>query len=57
LKNDAEAERIAEILDAFAMAPEPDRIVYCEAATLYRRCRSQGRIISTCRCGAEISTS
>jgi predicted nucleic acid-binding protein len=42
LRNDAEAEQIAEILDAFDIAPEPDRMDYCEAATLYRRCRSQG---------------
>lgn len=51
LKNDAEAERIAEILDAFDIAPEPDRMDYCEAATLYRRCRSQGYTIrSTIDC-------
>ena len=51
LRNDAEAERIAEILDAFDGTPEPDRMDYREAATLYRRCRSQGYTIrSTIDC-------
>lgn len=51
LRNDAEAGRIAEALDAFDMAPDPDRVDYHEAATLYRRCRSQGYTIrSTIDC-------
>ncbi|MBK8752468.1 MAG: PIN domain nuclease [Candidatus Competibacteraceae bacterium] len=51
LRSDAEATRIAELQAAFTMAPEPDRMDYCEAATLYRRCRSQGSTIrSTIDC-------
>lgn len=51
LRNDAEAARIAELLDAFDLAPELDRADYREAATLYRRCRSQGSTIrSTIDC-------
>lgn len=51
LKNNAEAERIADILDAFDWAPEPDRIDYLEAAAIYRRCRSEGYTIrSTIDC-------
>jgi predicted nucleic acid-binding protein len=51
LRSDTEAARIAEILDAFDLAPEPDRVDYCEAAAIYRRCRSQGHTIrSTIDC-------
>ena len=51
LRSDAEAARIAELLDAFEPAPEPDRVDYREAATLYQRCRSQGHTIrSTIDC-------
>lgn len=51
LRSDAEAGHIAEILDTFDMIPEPDRVDYCEAAALYRRCRSQGFTIrSTIDC-------
>jgi len=51
LRSDAEAGRIAEILDVFDMTPEPDRVDYCEAAALYRRCRSKGYTIrSTIDC-------
>jgi predicted nucleic acid-binding protein len=51
LKSDTEAARIAELLDAFDLAPEPDRADYREAATLYRHCRSQGYTIrSTIDC-------
>lgn len=51
LRSDAEAARIAELLDAFDSAPEPDRADYREAATLYRRCRAEGHTIrSTIDC-------
>lgn len=51
LRNDAEAERIAEILDAFDGVPEPEITDYREAATLYRRCRAKGYTIrSTIDC-------
>lgn len=51
LRSDTEAARIAELLDAFELTPEPDRTDYREAANLYRRCRAQGHTIrSTIDC-------
>lgn len=51
LKHDAEAERIAGLLEAFDWVAEPTLHDYTEAARLYRLCRSQGFIIrSTIDC-------
>lgn len=51
LRSDAEAVRIADLLDAFETAPELDWNDYREAAVIYRRCRTKGRTIrSTIDC-------
>ena len=51
LKNDNEAERIADLLRAFDYAPEPNWQDYFEAARWYRRCRAKGHTIrSTIDC-------
>jgi predicted nucleic acid-binding protein len=51
LRSDAEAERIADLLDAFDAAPELDREDYRDAAAIYRRCRAEGQTIrSTIDC-------
>ncbi len=51
LRSDAEAERIADLLDAFDNAPELDRDDYRKAANIYRRCRAEGQTIrSTIDC-------
>jgi predicted nucleic acid-binding protein len=42
LKNDLEAKRIAQLLEAFSDTPEPKRADYLAAAALYRACRAQG---------------
>lgn len=42
LKNDAEAERIADLLTAFDVVPEFTIQDYTEAARLYRTCRAKG---------------
>ena len=42
LKNDAEAERISNLLDAFDTVAEPARADYIEAARIYRLCRTKG---------------
>lgn len=51
LRSDAEAERIADLLDAFDTAPALDRNDYRKAAGIYRRCRTEGQTIrSTIDC-------
>ena len=51
LKNDAEAKRIAQLLEAFSDVPEPSREDYMAAAELYRACRTKGVTIrSTIDC-------
>ena len=51
LKNDAEAKRIALLLEAFTDVAEPTRTDYLAAAALYRACRSKGVTIrSTIDC-------
>jgi predicted nucleic acid-binding protein len=51
LKNDAEAKRIAQLLQAFNWVPEPTQDDYAAAATLYRQCRAKGLTIrSTIDC-------
>lgn len=51
LRSDAEAERIAKLLSAFASTPEPNRHDYLAAAGIYRTCRAQGQTIrSTIDC-------
>jgi predicted nucleic acid-binding protein len=42
LKNDAEAKRIAQLLEAFADVAEPSRADHMAAAALYRACRVKG---------------
>lgn len=42
LKNDAEAERISTLLDAFDTVAEPTQADYVEAARIYRLCRAKG---------------
>lgn len=42
LDNDAEAERISTLLDAFDTVAEPTRADYIEAARIYRLCRAKG---------------
>lgn len=42
LKNDAEAERISTLLEAFDSVAEPARADYAEAARIYRLCRARG---------------
>lgn len=42
LKNDAEAERISTLLEAFDTVVEPTRADYIEAARIYRLCRAKG---------------
>jgi predicted nucleic acid-binding protein len=39
---DPEAHRIEQLLQVFPLLPESDRTDYCEAAQLYRTCRSNG---------------
>ena len=39
---EAEASRIETLLEAFVLAPEPERQDYSAAAHLYRTCRSKG---------------
>ena len=51
LKNDAEAKRIAQLLEAFTDVPEPSRSDHMAAAALYRSCRAKGVAIrSTIDC-------
>ena len=51
LKNDAEAKRILNLLEAFDYSAEPVRDDYIEASRIYRLCRSQGITIrSTIDC-------
>ncbi len=51
LKNDTEAKRIAQLLEAFTEIPEPSRKDYMTAAALYRACRAKGVTIrSTIDC-------
>jgi predicted nucleic acid-binding protein len=51
LKNDAQAKRIAQLLQAFNWVPEPNQDDYAAAATLYRQCRAKGLTIrSTIDC-------
>lgn len=51
LKNDTEAKRILNLLDAFDYSAEPVHDDYIEAARIYRVCRSQGITIrSTIDC-------
>ena len=51
LKDSATAQKVAYLLDAFAMLPELDRAGYEEASALYRHCRAQGYTIrSTIDC-------
>ena len=45
LKNDAEAERIADLLEAFEVVPEFRPQDYIEAARIYRHCRAKGLTI------------
>jgi predicted nucleic acid-binding protein len=42
LKNDLEATRIAQLLEAFNDVPAPTRADHVAAAALYRACRAQG---------------
>ena len=51
LPNDAEAKRIAQLLEAFNNVPEPSRADHLAAAAVYRACRTQGVTIrSTIDC-------
>jgi len=51
LKNDAQAKRIAQLLEAFSDTPEPSRSDHIAAAALYRACRAKGLTIrSTIDC-------
>ena len=51
LKNDAEAKRILNLLEAFDYSAEPVRDDYIKASRIYRLCRSQGITIrSTIDC-------
>ncbi|WP_035054648.1 type II toxin-antitoxin system VapC family toxin [Andreprevotia chitinilytica] len=51
LKTDAQAERIANLLDAFDRLLEPQHADYVAAARIYRLCRSKGFTIrSTIDC-------
>jgi predicted nucleic acid-binding protein len=51
LKNDAEAKRIAQLLQAFDWVAEPTQADYAQAAKLYRQCRAKGLTIrSTIDC-------
>ena len=51
LKNDVEAKRIAQLLEAFTDVPEPSRTDHLAAAALYRACRAKGVTIrSTIDC-------
>ena len=51
LKNDAQAKRIAQLLEAFSDVPEPSRSDHIAAAALYRACRAKGLTIrSTIDC-------
>jgi predicted nucleic acid-binding protein len=51
LKNDADAQRVAQLLVICDWLPEPSREDYAQAAKLYRDCRSQGVTIrSTIDC-------
>ena len=42
LKTDAQATRIAGLMDAFQYTPGLARVDYIQAATLYRACRAKG---------------
>ena len=51
LQNDAQAQRIAQLLEAFIQVPEPNRADHLAAAALYRYCRAKGVTIrSTIDC-------
>ncbi len=51
LKNDADAQRVVQLLVICDWLPEPTREDYAQAAKLYRDCRSQGVTIrSTIDC-------
>ena len=51
LRNDEEARRIAQLMEAFVDVPEPTRADHIAAATLYRACRTRGVTIrSTIDC-------
>jgi predicted nucleic acid-binding protein len=51
LKNDSEAKRIAQLLQAFDWVQEPTQADYAAAAALYRKCRAKGVTIrSTIDC-------
>ena len=51
LKSDAQAEKVAYLLDAFEPVADLDRVGYARAAGLYRLCRSKGYTIrSTIDC-------
>lgn len=51
LRSDAEAARIAHLLEAFDVLPEADRGDCLEAARIFRACRSRGYTIrSTVDC-------
>jgi predicted nucleic acid-binding protein len=51
LKNDAQAKRIAQLLEAFSDVPEPSRSDHIAAAALFRACRAKGLTIrSTIDC-------
>ena len=51
LKNDVEAKRIGQLLEAFTDVPEPTRGDHIAAAALYRACRTKGVTIrSTIDC-------
>lgn len=45
LRSDAEATRIAGLLEAFDELPQADRDDHLEAARIFRACRSRGRAI------------
>jgi len=47
LRTDAEAERIASLLEAFDAAPEPAAADYVAAASLYRGCRQVGAVVGS----------
>ncbi len=47
LRTNAEAERIASLLEAFDAAPEPTTGDYTEAAGIYRACRRAGAAVGS----------
>lgn len=47
LRTDAEAGRIASLLEAFDAAPEPTAVDYTAAAGIYRGCRRAGAAVGS----------